>query len=667
MISRPRMELLLKLPGADYEAATQPFRQHLEPYVTRMTQVITEGGPLSRVPAFRDYSVYCGWAIRQLEYSFVIRSLPFQPSGRALDVGSSVTPWPESLAAGGWPMVAIDTAVDEVIAIRRHGAEAFGAVADRRVADARGMGFSDAQFALVTCISMLERLHHVDVPVALAEMVRVCQPGGRIVLTLDVRAADDPDQSVGESSFLASELEQIFAPLARACGSQDELASLLDALRRLSLRDLEAFWTQHWKPGLWAEKNRGYGAAGLVFDLPGERQQCRDLVVQLRDTALQMDYPPDGAAYRQLQGEDGSRLWVVGDDVLAAALAAEGFESDVRSFFEHFLRPGDCVFDVGANVGYHTVLFSRLVGPSGEVHAFEPTGLTFGCLVRNTLGAGMNCRLNRMGASHESQPQEMRYGAHGNACLNSFGEPFGAGAAATGAYLSEKVWATTLDAYVRDYEVERIDLVKIDVEGWEERVLRGAVSTLLSRTPVLVLEYCSAAARNADSSCVALSDLIAACGYHLFQYHPAARLLHPVEASRDAWRFANLIAIHDSTFNVALDRLAGVAVPTPGSRPHPDTAREPMAPRPAGAPDTAGMLLLLQENRSLRLRLTAGILDLEVTTLMQHLQRIETDSSARLAAINQLTTQLRARDEKKLVNRLRRILHLLGLSGPQEH
>ena len=141
----------------------------------------------------------------------------------------------------------------------------------------------------------------------------------------------------------------------------------------MSLQDLETFWTQHWQPDLWQERNRRYGAAGIMFDLPESYDDCRTLIATLRDVAIHMDYPPAGEPYHQAHTTDGATLWLVGDEVMTQGIVSGEFEHDIRCFFEHFLQPGDTVFDVGANVGLYTLLFSRLVGPQGQVYAFEPT------------------------------------------------------------------------------------------------------------------------------------------------------------------------------------------------------------------------------------------------------------------------------------------------------
>ena len=656
------MGLLLKLPGPDYEAAVLPFRRQLEVYVDRMERVIADGGPLSRMQVFKDYSVYCRWPIRQLEYSFVLGCLPPESRGRLLDVGSGVTPWPYLMAGRGWPTVSIDPEVDQVVAMTRYGMDAFGTEVDHRVADIRGFGFPDGQFLLVTCISVLEHIVHADVPFAMAEMIRACHPGGRIILTVDVAPNDGTEYPPGQGPFPGAVLERLFSPVARSCGVEDEFQAAVETLLKLRNRDLEDFWSAHWSPGLWEKKNRGYGSLGLVFDLPEEPEKCHELCSRLRETASQMDSPDHDPSRRQVMSIDGSKLWMTDDDVMAQALTDETFEHDIRCFFEHFLRPGDVVFDVGANVGFYTLLFSRCVEDAGTVYAFEPTGQTFGCLVRNMPKSEQNIRLNRMALSQENGPRKLFHAEHGNLCLNSFGAPLRVGSSSAEEPTSEWVWVTKLDDYLRDYGVPSVDLIKIDVEGWEEDVVRGAMRTLLSMAPVLTLEYNSITANNANRSCVALSELIETLGYDLFRYHPATRDLEPVETGRDAWHYSNLIAIKRKRLPEVVDRLKNDPSRVPVVRHesvHAVAKKDLQKAEVEYSPED--ILLLLEENRSLRRRIMARMLDDDASKLYQLVVSGNADRTVWLEAINRLSKLLTDNQTDSMlrleeINRLSKLL-----------
>ena len=147
-----------------------------------------------------------------------------------------------------------------------------------------------------------------------------------------------------------------------------------------------------------------------------------------------------------------------------------------RMFYLEYLREGMTVFDVGANIGELTLLFSRFVGAEGCVHAFEPSGLAFERLSMLSSAASLrNVQLQRVALAEKE----------GTAILHSYGqdylswtsqalrplENYGINVKAVG---SEEAPATTVDLYCERTGIAAIDLLKVDVEGAEFQVLLGA-------------------------------------------------------------------------------------------------------------------------------------------------------------------------------------------------
>jgi FkbM family methyltransferase len=160
-----------------------------------------------------------------------------------------------------------------------------------------------------------------------------------------------------------------------------------------------------------------------------------------------------------------------------------------RFAYVALVRRGDVVFDVGANVGLFAILFSDLVGPAGRVHAFEPVAATFARLADSVARHARfdNVRINQCACTNEAGTSRIHVpaGDGGQASLKehrtgSWSHP--------GVVRCESVDATTLDRYIRQHGLDRVDLIKCDVEGAELRVLEGADACLTGHHPMLSLE-----------------------------------------------------------------------------------------------------------------------------------------------------------------------------------
>ncbi|MCA1634741.1 MAG: FkbM family methyltransferase [Acidobacteria bacterium] len=168
------------------------------------------------------------------------------------------------------------------------------------------------------------------------------------------------------------------------------------------------------------------------------------------------------------------RRTTAGEPSSAASFAE--VERAERIFYLGYLREGMTVFDVGANVGELTLLFSRFVGAGGCVHAFEPTRAGFERLETISRAASLrNVRLNRLALAEEAgavllyvyDGDYLSWTSRALRPLENYGidvKP----------RTTEEVAATTVDLYCESNGVAEIDLLKIDVEGAELQVLCGA-------------------------------------------------------------------------------------------------------------------------------------------------------------------------------------------------
>lgn len=158
-------------------------------------------------------------------------------------------------------------------------------------------------------------------------------------------------------------------------------------------------------------------------------------------------------------------------DPLTGTLRHRGvWESSVANFFRRAIRPDMTVVDVGANIGYFTVLASRLVGPGGRVHAVEPDPRNLELLERNAASAG-NVNVHPVAAWDEDG--EIAFAPGGESTMWSH---VGDG--------DQLVPCARLETLI----TEPVQFVKIDTEGADGRVVRG-MGGLLSSQPVVIAEY----------------------------------------------------------------------------------------------------------------------------------------------------------------------------------
>lgn len=157
-----------------------------------------------------------------------------------------------------------------------------------------------------------------------------------------------------------------------------------------------------------------------------------------------------------------------------SASCSEVLEAE-QEFYKAFVKPGMVVFDIGANVGNITSLFAKQTTENGQVHAFEPGSDTYEKLVHRIAGEKVpQVVVNRLALSDTIGKAKFHVYDKDHSTLNSLAdrplENYGIDLEKQ----VEEVCTMTVDAYCRDHDVKSIDLLKIDVEGAELAVLRGA-------------------------------------------------------------------------------------------------------------------------------------------------------------------------------------------------
>ncbi len=182
--------------------------------------------------------------------------------------------------------------------------------------------------------------------------------------------------------------------------------------------------------------------------------------------------PPD-ICLPILQGRLRGKRWITGSSIHGCWLGS--YESDKQRLFETAIREGDTVFDIGANVGFYTLLASVMVGASGQVYAFEP-------LPRNTIFLNRHLVLNR--AANVKVFEVAIADANGEAYFDDSPNNSMGHLSSTG---TRKVRTMTIDDLVFDSKIAPPNCIKIDVEGAETCVLAGARLVLERYQPTIFL------------------------------------------------------------------------------------------------------------------------------------------------------------------------------------
>lgn len=190
----------------------------------------------------------------------------------------------------------------------------------------------------------------------------------------------------------------------------------------------------------------------------------------------------------------GRRLYRLIPDVNGFAMLVDatdrGIGQELRLFRTHeplatrllsgLVNPGDCVLDIGANIGYYALLLSRLVGSDGEVLAVEPHPENFRLLTHNLwLNRVENVRVAQAAVSDEEGRAELTVSAASN-WHTLASEPSQGGRRIV-------VPTVTVDK-LRNLWGKPIALIRMDTEGYEGHILRGAQETLRTDRPNIVVE-----------------------------------------------------------------------------------------------------------------------------------------------------------------------------------
>lgn len=181
----------------------------------------------------------------------------------------------------------------------------------------------------------------------------------------------------------------------------------------------------------------------------------------------------------------GYKIYLNPDDLtpVSTSIGTSGLlDLPLTCLLRKVVKPGMTVVDVGANIGYYTLLTSQLVGKEGKIIAFEPETLNFALLERSVReNMRESISLHRVALSDRKGVVKLYRADDHNPGGHSIGTDRGHG--------FDEVNSTTMDDFWEDMGRPRIDLIKVHVAGDDPLVLKGSEKVLRTVMPMLAMVF----------------------------------------------------------------------------------------------------------------------------------------------------------------------------------
>lgn len=243
--------------------------------------------------------------------------------------------------------------------------------------------------------------------------------------------------------------------------------------------------------------------------------------------------PPDSAASRLqlIKTLLGFDLLLDPKDYFSGLLIRNGiFEAPESELVSRLVRLGDTCIDAGSHIGYYTCLLARLVGPTGNVYAFDANPQACETATHNLSLNGLTCaEVVQTALSDHEGTLPFHISIDEQTGLSSVGS-------IPTSKQSIQVPCERLDTFLRNREVEHIRLLKIDVEGSEETVLRGLGRFLTSHaTDFILVELYDERLQVMNTCTERVKEILQNAGYRAWTYDNASgwRLASEVHSRGD--------------------------------------------------------------------------------------------------------------------------------------
>ena len=265
--------------------------------------------------------------------------------------------------------------------------------------------------------------------------------------------------------------------------------------------------------------------------------------------------PAVGKLLFKLSGKSGSEVIVEGHKMVLATkgkyppikMAMGEYEIETTELFREHIKSGMSVLDIGAHVGYYTLLAAKLAGAEGRVFSFEPDLDNYGLLRRNIESNGYaNITTVNQAVSDLSGTRTLFISRLDNGRHSIYHQSHSESE-------SIAVPATTIDDYFKALDWPQLHFIKMDVEGSELDVLNG-MTGLLDRFPTIkmIIELNPSLLRNASVSPLKLLEKMSGQG---FIFHRVEAHTNPQEHSvAELVALSQILASSGDSINVFCTR-----------------------------------------------------------------------------------------------------------------
>jgi FkbM family methyltransferase len=197
------------------------------------------------------------------------------------------------------------------------------------------------------------------------------------------------------------------------------------------------------------------------------------------------------------------------------------WEKHVVHFLKKNLKLKDFVIECGSNIGAHSFIIAKLVGPEGKVFCFEPTDYANTLLKTNLLlNSFENIIIEKKILSNNENKLAIKYMVSDLNHEDSFNIPEDL----------SNIPITSIDQY--QYNFDKLSLIKIDVDGYDYKVLEGALNTIKKYKPIVIIELCEFTLNRAGDSIQDILNFFSLIDYEGFYISKNKKILSFEEVLR---------------------------------------------------------------------------------------------------------------------------------------